>query len=107
MTIALINSFHRSSGSAVSTPGTPGRPIVEAGGTLSAEISPCDAADLPGRWPVTGNGDLISRNLTVAIGDLLDARTIEPARVADALDALRCAVLLTDAQGTILHVNRA
>jgi len=41
------------------------------------------------------------------IGKVLDARTIERARMAQALDALRCAVVLTDARGTILHANGA
>lgn len=39
------------------------------------------------------------------ISDLFDARTIERSRMSEALDALRCAVLLTDACGTILHAN--
>ena len=43
----------------------------------------------------------------VTISNVLDARTIEQARMADALDALRCAVLLTDARGAILHSNDA
>lgn len=42
-----------------------------------------------------------------SIGEVLDARTIERARMAQALDALRCAVVLTDAGGTILHANVA
>jgi DNA-binding CsgD family transcriptional regulator len=42
----------------------------------------------------------------VTISNVLDAATIERARMADALNALRCAVLLTDARGTILHANR-
>lgn len=43
----------------------------------------------------------------VTISDLLDVRTIERARLAETLDALRCGVVLTDAAGTILHVNRS
>ena len=38
---------------------------------------------------------------------MLDVRTIERARMAEALDALRCGVLLTDARGAILHANIA
>jgi DNA-binding CsgD family transcriptional regulator/PAS domain-containing protein len=43
----------------------------------------------------------------VTISNVLDARTIERARMADTLDALRCGVLLTDARGAILHSNDA
>jgi PAS domain-containing protein len=43
----------------------------------------------------------------VTISDVLDVRTIERVRMAEALDALRCAVVLTDARGSILHANRA
>jgi DNA-binding CsgD family transcriptional regulator len=43
----------------------------------------------------------------VTISNVLDARTIGQARMADALDALRCGVLLTDARGAILHANDA
>jgi len=43
----------------------------------------------------------------VTISKVLDVRTIEGARMAEALDALRCAVVLTNEQGTILHANRA
>lgn len=43
----------------------------------------------------------------VTISNVLDARTIERARMAEALDALRCAVVLTDARGAILHANEA
>src|SRR5262249_15010344 len=43
----------------------------------------------------------------VTISNVLDARTIERARMAETLDALRCAVLLTDARGAILHANDA
>jgi DNA-binding CsgD family transcriptional regulator len=42
----------------------------------------------------------------VTISDVLDVRTIERARMAEALDALRCAVVLADARGAILHANR-
>jgi DNA-binding CsgD family transcriptional regulator len=43
----------------------------------------------------------------VTISNVLDARTIEQARMAEALDALQCGVVLTDASGTILHANRS
>jgi DNA-binding CsgD family transcriptional regulator/PAS domain-containing protein len=43
----------------------------------------------------------------VTISSVLDARTIEYSRMADALDALRCAVVLADSRGAILHANRA
>jgi DNA-binding CsgD family transcriptional regulator/PAS domain-containing protein len=43
----------------------------------------------------------------VTISNVLDARTIEQARMAEALDALRCGVVLTDESGTILHANRS
>jgi len=42
----------------------------------------------------------------VTISNVLDASVIERSRIAEALDALRCAVVLTDAQGVILHANR-
>src|SRR5262245_50140542 len=41
----------------------------------------------------------------VTISDLLDIRTIERARMAEAFDALRCAVILTNERGMILHAN--
>jgi len=37
---------------------------------------------------------------------VLDVRTIVGTRMAEALDALRCAVVLTNEHGTILHANR-
>ncbi len=43
----------------------------------------------------------------VTISKLLDVRTIVGERMAEALDALRCAVVLTNEHGTILHANRA
>jgi DNA-binding CsgD family transcriptional regulator/PAS domain-containing protein len=43
----------------------------------------------------------------VTISDLLDLRALERTHLAAALDALRCAVLLTDANGKIIHVNRS
>jgi DNA-binding CsgD family transcriptional regulator/PAS domain-containing protein len=43
----------------------------------------------------------------VTISNVLDARTIERARMTEALDALQCGVLLTDERGTILHANRS
>jgi len=42
----------------------------------------------------------------VTISKVLDVRTIVGARMAEALDALRCAVVLTNEHGTILHANR-
>jgi PAS domain-containing protein len=42
----------------------------------------------------------------VTISEVLDVRTIEGTRMAEALDALRCAVVLTNEGGTILHANR-
>ena len=41
----------------------------------------------------------------VMISDVLDIKTIERARMAEALDALRCAVILTNAHGKIMHAN--
>jgi DNA-binding CsgD family transcriptional regulator/PAS domain-containing protein len=43
----------------------------------------------------------------VTISKVLDVRTIMSERMAEALDALRCAVVLTNEHGTILHANRA
>jgi DNA-binding CsgD family transcriptional regulator/PAS domain-containing protein len=43
----------------------------------------------------------------VTISKVLDVRTIVGTRMAEALDALRCAVVLTNERGTILHANRA
>jgi DNA-binding CsgD family transcriptional regulator len=43
----------------------------------------------------------------MTISKMLDVRTIEGVRMAQTLDALRCAVLLADERGTILHANRA
>jgi DNA-binding CsgD family transcriptional regulator/PAS domain-containing protein len=43
---------------------------------------------------------------TVTISNVLDANVIERARMAEALDGLRCAVILTDADGIILNANR-
>src|SRR5262249_21203292 len=43
----------------------------------------------------------------LTISKVLDIRTIAGERAAEALDALRCAVVLTNEQGTILHANRA
>jgi DNA-binding CsgD family transcriptional regulator/PAS domain-containing protein len=42
----------------------------------------------------------------VTISNALDARTIERARMTEALDALRCGVILTDERSAVLHVNR-
>jgi DNA-binding CsgD family transcriptional regulator len=41
----------------------------------------------------------------VMISDVLDLRTIERTRMAEALDALRCGVVLIDMNGAILHAN--
>jgi DNA-binding CsgD family transcriptional regulator/PAS domain-containing protein len=43
----------------------------------------------------------------MTISKVLDVRTIMGERTAEALDALRCAVVLTNEHGTILHTNRA
>jgi DNA-binding CsgD family transcriptional regulator len=43
----------------------------------------------------------------LTISKVLDVRTIAGARMAETLDALRCAVVLTNEHGTILHANRA
>jgi len=43
----------------------------------------------------------------VTISKVLDVRTIEGTRMAEALDALRCAVLFTNEHSTILQANRA
>jgi DNA-binding CsgD family transcriptional regulator/PAS domain-containing protein len=43
----------------------------------------------------------------VTISNVLDAGTIERSRMAELLDAMRCAVLLTDERGTILHANHS
>jgi DNA-binding CsgD family transcriptional regulator/PAS domain-containing protein len=41
----------------------------------------------------------------VMISDVLDVKTIERTRMAEALDGLRCAVMLTDVRGTVLYAN--
>jgi len=43
----------------------------------------------------------------VTISKVLDARTIAGARMAETLDALRCAVVLTNERGNILHANHS
>jgi DNA-binding CsgD family transcriptional regulator/PAS domain-containing protein len=43
----------------------------------------------------------------VTISDILDVRSIERAHMAEALDALRCGVVLTDERSGILHANRS
>ncbi|PSJ64015.1 helix-turn-helix transcriptional regulator [Pseudaminobacter soli (ex Li et al. 2025)] len=43
----------------------------------------------------------------VTISDVLEIRTIERTQMADALDALKCSVILTDERGRILHANRS
>jgi len=43
----------------------------------------------------------------VTISNLLDASLLEADRMAEALDAAACGVILTDARGAILHANRA
>ncbi|RUU14536.1 hypothetical protein EOD08_29975, partial [Mesorhizobium sp. M6A.T.Ca.TU.002.02.2.1] len=44
---------------------------------------------------------------SVMISNMLDMGTIERARMAEALDALTCAVVLTNGRGAILHANHA
>jgi DNA-binding CsgD family transcriptional regulator/PAS domain-containing protein len=43
----------------------------------------------------------------VTISKVLDVRTIVGERMSEALDALRCGVVLTNEHGTILHANRS
>jgi DNA-binding CsgD family transcriptional regulator/PAS domain-containing protein len=43
----------------------------------------------------------------LTISEVLDVGTIAGVRMAETLDALRCAVVLTNERGTILHANRA
>ena len=43
----------------------------------------------------------------VTISKVLDARAVERERMAEALDALNCGVVLTKRSGAILHANRA
>jgi DNA-binding CsgD family transcriptional regulator len=43
----------------------------------------------------------------VTISKVLDARAVERERMAEALDALNCGVVLTKRTGAILHANRA
>ena len=43
----------------------------------------------------------------VTISKVLDVRTVVGERMAEALDALSCAVVLTNKGGTILHANRS
>lgn len=43
----------------------------------------------------------------VTISDVLDVRSIERERMKSTLDALRCAIFLTDGSGAILHANQA
>jgi PAS domain-containing protein len=56
-----------------------------------------------------GLGKLLLPHLrrAVTISNVLDIRTIEGTRMAEALDALRCAVVLVNEGGSILHANRA
>jgi DNA-binding CsgD family transcriptional regulator/PAS domain-containing protein len=44
---------------------------------------------------------------TMTISSVLDAQTIEKTRMTEALNALRCAVILCDERGAILHANRS
>jgi len=44
---------------------------------------------------------------TLTISNVLDARTVELARMEEALNALRCGVVLTNERGAILHANRS
>jgi DNA-binding CsgD family transcriptional regulator/PAS domain-containing protein len=43
----------------------------------------------------------------VTISDVLDVKTIERTRMAEALNTLRCGVVLCNRRGAILHANRA
>ncbi len=43
----------------------------------------------------------------VTISNVLDTRTIESARMIEALDALRCCVILTNEHAAVLHLNRS
>jgi DNA-binding CsgD family transcriptional regulator/PAS domain-containing protein len=43
----------------------------------------------------------------VTISNLVDAKTIEAARIGEALDALKIGVILADPQAAIVHANRA
>jgi DNA-binding CsgD family transcriptional regulator/PAS domain-containing protein len=43
----------------------------------------------------------------VTISNVLDVRAIERARMAEALDGLRCGVVLTNGDGNILHANHS
>jgi len=43
----------------------------------------------------------------VTISGILEVQAIERARMAEALDALSCGVVLTDERGAILHANRS
>jgi DNA-binding CsgD family transcriptional regulator/PAS domain-containing protein len=43
----------------------------------------------------------------VTISDLLDVQALERTHFTDALNALRCAVILTDVSGKIVHANRS
>jgi DNA-binding CsgD family transcriptional regulator len=56
-----------------------------------------------------GLGKLLLPHLrrAVTISKVLDVRTIVGERMAEALDALRCAVVLVNEGGSILHANRA
>lgn len=42
----------------------------------------------------------------VTISNVLEARAIESTRMAEALDALPCSIVLTNSEGGILHANR-
>jgi len=56
-----------------------------------------------------GLGSLLLPHLrrAVTISKVLDARTIERNRMAEALDALQCGVMLIGDDGRLLHANRA
>jgi DNA-binding CsgD family transcriptional regulator len=43
----------------------------------------------------------------ITISNVIDVRTIERARMAEALDGLRCGVVLVNGRGAVLHANRA
>ena len=68
--------------------------------------------------PTCGQGVFTDREITlgglllphlrrsVTISGLLDACTVEKARMAETLDAFKCGVVLTNRSGSILHANR-
>jgi DNA-binding CsgD family transcriptional regulator/PAS domain-containing protein len=79
----------------------------------SAQFSTFGVGRLEGQGVFTDReitlGGLLLPHLrrSVTISGLLDARTVERARMAETLDALKCGVVLTNSSGSILHANRA